>query len=550
MKKNVAAIIWILASVLALLVIVVSLAMWNAHGTVFDVIAGQFSPEPRSLQADISMPTDKEATGYSVKAEVDLSKPVHTLPPEYLSFAFDSSQLVGGKWWNPMAAAVEAGSGAVHAPIFDFNQPELDRLTRALSPAYVRIGGSEADKIYYDLHTRGETSSEVPNGYQSVMTAKEWDDVNAFAQRNGLKLTFTLNAGPSARKSDGSWDGANATELMAYTAQHNFPIATWELGNELNLFWYIYGPKGVVPIGQYARDLKTAGNLARQYTPQAHFAGQGSAFWPILGEPLQLFYGYMPGYLEQAGAQVDQVSWLYYPQQGRRGPIAVRRAYPARLLDPKNLDEVKYWAEKIRQWRDKYAPGKPIWLGETANAQFGGEPGLSDVYLGGLWWLDQLGALAQNGHDVVVRQTLIGSNYGMLNDDLSPRPDYWNSILWKRLMGAQVYSAVVSGENSSRLRLYAQSAQGGQPGSVTILAINIDPQRTASLSFPGFPNRDYDIYRLNAPDIFAPKVLLNGTELKLTADGSVPHTGGETHQGSAAPTISIRSLSYAFIVFH
>ena len=74
-------------------------------------------------------------------------------------------------------------------------------------------------------------------------------------------------------------------------------------------------------------------------------------------------------------------------------------------MDPVNLDEAGHWAGKVNGWRDRYAPGKAVWLGETGNAQYGGEPGLSDAYLGGLWWLDQLGLMARLGQEVVVRQS-------------------------------------------------------------------------------------------------------------------------------------------------
>ena len=95
----------------------------------------------------------------------------------------------------------------------------------------------------------------------------------------------------------------------------------------------------------------------------------------------------------------------------------------------------------MKALRDQYAPGKPVWIGETGGAQFGGEPGISDAYLGGLWWLDELGLAARSGVEVVVRQTLSGSNYGLIDDKtLVPRPDYWNSWLWKRLMGQEVFA--------------------------------------------------------------------------------------------------------------
>jgi heparanase len=547
MKKS---LIIVISVIIVLLVMVISLALWNANGSILDVITGQFEPEPKSLEKDISLKGGQSQSAYNTTVKVDLSKPVATVSKQYLSFAIDLSQVVGGKWWNPNASSTETGSGTVHAPIFDFNRKKLDVLASGLAPAYLSIGGSESDKAYYDLISNPGQPTAPPKGYQSVMTAKEWDDVNGFARRNGLQVTFTLNTGPSARKSDGSWDGTNAAGLLAYSAQHGYPIAVWGLGNELNIFWFVHGLKAQVPIAQYDKDLKAARALVKQYEPEARFAGQGSAFWPVLGEPLSLFYGYMPYYLKQSGSLTDHVSWHYYPQQSRRGPIASRRAYPSRLLDPKNLDEAGYWADKVRNWRDLYAPGKPIWLAETGNAQFGGEPGLSDVYLSGLWWMDELGILARKGHEVVVRQTLSGMDYGMINDgDLNPRPDYWNSLMWKHLMGSQVYSVQASGENSDRLRVYAQASAADETKSVSVLLINIDPQRDATVSFPGFENSGFDVYQVNAPDIFGSKVLLNNNELALTADNTLPEIHGESQRSQGIPNVTVHPLSYTFVTF-
>lgn len=543
---------WLISIVLIVVVIavVLSLAMWNANGNVFDFIAGQYQPAPKILQPDISFKGPEAGQSYAAQVSIDSSVPVNIVSREYISFAIDSSQVVGGKWWNPAASGAESGSGTVHAPVFVFNRPQLDTMVQALAPAYLRIGGSEADKIYYDMKDTSNFQPIAPAGYKSVLTAKQWDDVNAFASRNGLKLVFTLNAGPASRKADGSWDGANAAELLKYTAQHGYQVSLWELGNELNIFWFVHGLKAQVPPGQYDRDLQSARALVGQYMPSSKFAGQGSAFWPLLGEPLNLFYGYMPAYLEMSQGKTDLVSWHYYPQQSRRGPIASRRAFPSRLLDPGNLDEAKHWADQIRLWRDRYAPGKPIWLGETGNAQFGGEPGLSDAYLGGLWWLDQLGLLARSGHDTVVRQSLAGMNYGMIDDtSLSPRPDYWNSLLWKRLMGTKVFNTTVSGDPSGKLRAYAHSGAGDGPASLTVLLINLDHLRGVSVSLPGIKSNGSQVYQLTAPDIFGPEVLLNGSVLTLTRDGRLPELQGRQQAQAEETTVKLNPLSYCFVTF-
>jgi heparanase 1 len=486
-------------------------------------------------------------SAYPVCLTVDASRPLASVSERYLSFALDTSQLVGGRWWNPAAQQVEAGSGSLPAPVFDFDRPRLDLLVQALAPAYLRLGGSEADKVYYALDAPADAPPAPPPGYESVLTRQQWDSAHAFTRRNGLGLMFTLNAGPAARRRDGAWDPANADTLLAYASRHAQDVEVWQLGNEVNVFFSVHSWRVRISPRQYAADLHTARQLVNRHSPGAQLASQGSAFWPVLGElPFQPL-GFMPRSLKLAGSLVDQVVWHYYPQQSRRGPAAVRRATPTRLLNHRYLDEAGRWAEQVLRWRDRYAPGKPVWLGETGNAQFGGEPGVSDRYIAGLWWLDQLGLLARKDHQVVIRQTLCGSDYGLLDDDLTPRPDYWNSLLWKRLMGRQVYPVQVQGENSARLRAYAHSALSGEPGSLAILLINLDQQRPAQVALPQFAGRSASLYRLTTSDVLGKQVWLNG---QLLQAGATPPDlpAAELDFPAAQPQITLDVLSYAFIV--
>jgi heparanase 1 len=518
------------------------LGLWGSRGNLPALVRGQLDPEPVHLQHDISVQNAGKRQAYGVRIIVDLERTLAKLPARYLSFSVDLSQVVGGKWWNPEADAVEWGSGTLRAPVFDFNRPKLDLLAGALSPAYLRIGGSESDKAYYDLGAGLGRGPTIPRGYESAMTGAQWDAIQAFAARHDLGLVFTLNAGPATRDKRGRWQGDNAAELLAYTAERGYSVDVWELGNEVNIFFAVHGPSAQVTPGQYAQDLRVARALVDRFTPGARLAGQGSAYWPVLGEPLGALYGFMPGYLKGAGNVIDVVSWHYYPQQSRRGPMASRRAHPARLLDPANLDEAGHWATKINRWRDGCAPGRPVWLGETGNAQYGGEPGLSDVYLSGLWWLDQLGLMARLGQEVVVRQSLTGMDYGLLDEEtLEPRPDYWHSLLWKRLMGPRVLPASARGDGADRLRVYAHT--GAEAGAVTVLAINLDPAREALLDFPELEGRGHEVYAVTAPDLLGQVVLLNGEELALTG-GALP-----VLRGKRRDEVRLEPLSYAFVRF-
>jgi len=545
------------------------LALWGGSGGLRDVIRGQSEPEPKNIQADIGL-RGGGGPSYSVRASIQLGEPIAEISERYLSFAIDTAQVVGGKWWDPSAARRETGSGTISAPPFDFNRTKLDTLTAALAPAFLRIGGSEADRVYYDMrgdksvgdisvggsvasgnYTGGDDASgETPAGFESVLSRAQWDAANAFVDRNNLNLMFTLNAGPGTRTYAGNWHPENAKELLVYSAKKGYPIDVWEFGNELNVFFAVHGAGEQVPVDRYCQDLKRARELIMKHSHKSKLAGQGSAYWPVLGEPLSYFFGYFPEYLGGAGDLLDLVTWHYYPQQSRRGRFAVRRAYPSRLLDPVNLDEAQYWADKIAGCRDQFAGGKPIWMGETGNAQFGGEPGVSDVFIGGLWWLDQLGLMARAEQQVVVRQTLTGMDYGLIDDDtLEPRPDYWNSLLWKRLMGKMVYGVEKTGESSEKLRLYAHGSVSKDDSSVTVLAINLDHQRDAVLTLPDFFDGTCELYRITTPDIFGRTVLLNYEPLRLIDDQKLPKIFGERQENQELPTVKINPLSYAFIKF-
>ena len=517
----------------------------NTNGRVQDFVAGQFNPGPDNLRRDISQ-SGSPLDPYKVSAAIDFSNPVAQTTDKFLSFSIDMSQVVGGKWWNPNAEKIESGSGTLPATPVDFENPNLIKMTRELSPAYLRVGGSESDKTFYDLASDNYFEGEAPGGYKSVLTKKRWSELVEFADSNGLDLIFTLNAGPGSRDEENNWLPDNSEELIKYSSENNYKISGWELGNEVNLYWYIHGIKHQVYPDQILNDLITAKKIIKKYYPDSMFLGQGSAFWPVIGEPLSLFFGITKEYINKSGMLLDIFTWHYYPQQSRRGPVASRRANPSRLLNPENLDEVTYWGNKIISWKNEINPDLPIWMGETGNAQFGGEPGISDKYIGGLWWLDQLGSLALLSHKVVIRQTLTGMNYGLINDkNYEPRPDFWNSYIWKKLMGTSVYRVNKNGRNSEKLRIYAHSTPSGKMGQYTVLAINLDHEKSAILSLQELNGYKYKIYSITTDDIFGEKIFLNNREMNLSDYEEVFNNVDYTKTDPAE--IRINPLSYSFI---
>ena len=475
-----------------------------------------------------------EIEGGTVVAEVD---------ERFLSVAVDSAQVVGGVFWDP-SGMVEGGVGTHRVDPYDFSNPKIRALAAELAPAYLRIGGSEADRVYYDLSD--DPITEVPEGYHEVMTREQWDGVGQFAKDLGYEIMFTFNAGPGPRDEELTWDPTGARTVVEHAVANDFPVALWELGNEPNGFRLILGidVDGV----QLAEDYATFAAMIDELDPDGGVGGPSSAFWPEVGEIAPV----LPEFMDAGGGDhLDVVTWHYDPPQSRRCPVANRRATPTPMMQPVTLDEVHAHAMHVESERDEHAPAAEVWLGESGHAQCGGEPGVTNTMAGSFWWLDQLGILAERGHRVVVRQTLSGSDYGLLDDEtLDPAPDYWASLLWRRLMGTRVLDVEVTDELTDEegrpfLRSYAHCTRAGAAGSVTVLALNLDLEQSARVQ--GFDTAG-ELYLVTAAgeDFLSLTVELNGTELLASAEGEVPAI--EPVPLAAGETLVLPPTSYAFVV--
>jgi len=450
----------------------------------------------------------------TTRVRVGTEAVVATVDERFLSFAVDAVQVVGGLFWNLDGAPGSDGTRQV-AP-FDFGRPALRALTAELAPALLRIGGTDADRVFYDL---GATPlAAPPANFRYTLTAAQWSGAMELARALDLEVLFTLNAGPGPRQPDG--DRAllldNAQALVAHARRRGDPIAAWELGNEVNAYALFHD----LPLGVdgYVRDLRAARAMLDATWPGAKLAASASAYWPLVGEVVSPL---LPPTVAQAGGLLDVITWHYYPQQSRRCPAAVRRAGPEVLLDPRALDEIAEWAGEVEAARDVGAPGRPVWLGESGNAQCGGEPGVSDRFAGTLWWIDQLGLIARRGQAIVVRQSLTDVNYGLLDEEtLEPRPDYWASVLWKRLVDRRVLDVA---SPSPTVRAYAACLKGRPGGAVAIVVHLARDREEPRLAVDGLGGAA-EVYTLTAPALDSAAIALDGRPLLLAdrSSGALP----------------------------
>jgi hypothetical protein len=494
------------------------------------------------LSLALTSPRTARADDIVATVTVDTTTPVAQVDDRYLSFAIDSALVVGGGWWDGSSSA-SGGRGTVSATPIDFSDPKLRALARELCPAVLRVGGTEADLCYYSMDPNHPVTSP-PRGFKSVLTADRWDQLAAFSSDVGTDLMFTLNAGKENRDHRNAWQPDQARALLEHARGRGQTVAVWELGNEVNAYAVTQGLFSSVSGRQYAQDYAVARSLVRSLSPGSRLAGPSSAFWPILGEPLAVLFGVEKRFMEDVRGEVDVVTWHFYPTESSRTPIRIRAATESSMLRPRTLDESGRWADKMHRWRDSYVRGAAVWLGETGPAQCGGEPGLSDTFVSTFWWLDQLGSLARHGQQLQVRQDLVGADYGLLRaSDLSPNPDYWSSLLWKRLMGPTVYGASVSG-GGELVRAYAHGTRGG--AGVTVLLLNLSETRSARVALAGVGWRATQ-YQVTAAAPLSRDLFLNGAPLALDASGAVPAIAGQSV--TLGPNIELPPLSYTLLVF-
>jgi hypothetical protein len=294
-------------------------------------------------------------------------------------------------------------------------------------------------------------------------------------------------------------------------------------------------PQNAAPPGYdaaaYGRDVGTFHDFMKTASPETLIAGPGS-----IGESTSAASGLGPRDL--LAATVGDLDVISYHHYGTLSPRCGGREQPAQALQERWFSRTAQAATFYKALRDQYAPGKPVWLTETADAACGGNP-WDATFLDSFRYLDQLGRLAKSGVAVVMHNTLSGSDYGLLDEQtFAPRPNYWAALLWHRLMGAIVLDAETAAQGE--LHVYAH-CEPGRPGSVTVLAINASDKRS-TLTVPFAATR----YTLQAPHLQGRAVQLNGTTLSLRENDILPKIAGIA-TAAGAVTFAPRSITFLAI---
>jgi len=448
---------------------------------------------------------------------------VGTIDERFQSFNVEMVTVTGGPFWKPYPAATPEKTDLVsnRSPI-DLASPVLRKFASALSPAYLRVSGTAANSTFFAGTSSGP--SRAPAGFKYVLTRRQWRDVIDFSNAVDAPIVTSFAISPGTRDAEGRWKPDQARQLISATREDGGHIAAAEFMNEPDLPAIGGAPTGY-SASAFARDFAVFHAFMKQAAGEVMILAPGTmARSP---EATDLFLAAAPG--------IDAVSYHYYGALSERcaGGQTADAALSEEWLS--RTDETLAF---YRALRDRAAPGKPIWLTETAEAACGGNR-WSSTFLDTFRYLDQLGRLAKAGVQIVMHNTLVGSDYGLLDETtFRPRPNYWAALLWRHWMGSVVLDAGVP--IGQGLHVYAH-CQRKMPGGVVLLVINNDAQNTHELTLPVSSMR----FTLDAASLQSAAVRLNGAVLTAEAADGLPRLAGLP---AGAGAISFAPATMTFVV--
>jgi len=427
---------------------------------------------------------------------------------------------------------------------------QLARQARALGEAQeagyslLRFGGSGNDYLTYEFNG---TTCPPQEATKECLNITWWSNLLDFTEAASARMIFgvSLNTGEDLQADGGSvvpWDPTNARALLSWTVAQgrDHLLEGFELGNEQN-------------------NAYTGDEIAAQFKTLYDLTVE---LWPDASKRPKL-YGPDPHSFKQNGPTKSTLDWIAAFMDGMRNrgvPLyaVTHHEYvevdKTTFLSPQKLDVGEAIAVAVNRTVATNDANVKVIAGEVGPHN-GGSPVCDHTSMrwanfgDSLWYADSLGLKARHGYAAHCRQDYIGADYGMLDCSTGePLPDYWTGLLFARQMGRIVLDTSVTTEDATAVRAYAHCAPGTSPG-VAVLLLNLAQEAAnvrlrfigAEAAAGGYNGTRID-YRL-APaggGILGTGITLNGRNLTLNADGSLPALSGETTTG---PTDELQRIS-------
>src|ERR1700686_5656575 len=369
---------------------------------------------------------------------------IGTVDERFQSYNIEMVEVIGGRFWKPYASSTTKSAKALdsaqregftpagidpnlyryRAPI-DLSNPRLRKLAAALSPVYVRVSGTWANSAYFQDSEKAAPAN-APSGFSGVLTREEWKGVIDFSHAVNAEIVTSVATGPGSRDAQGLWTSDQARQLFEYTKSAGGGIAASEFMNEPTYAAMGGAPKGY-DAASYGRDVAVFRTFLRKTAPDTLFLGPGSVGEGPFAIPMAGGVLKYEDLLHAAGPAFDVFSSHLYAAISQRCASmgASSQTTAAAALSQDWLSRPEKIGTFYADLRDKFEPGKSLWITETADAACGGNPWAS-TFLDTFRYLVQHASLAQRGVKMIMHNTLASSDYGLLDENtLAPRPNYW-----------------------------------------------------------------------------------------------------------------------------
>src|ERR1700724_3063253 len=157
-----------------------------------------------------------------VSIDVGKMPTIGTVDERFQSYNIEMVEVIGGRFWKPYGSttnkskaqepATQEGSTPAgidpdlyryRAPI-DLSNPRLRKLAAALGTAYVRVSGTWANSVYFQ-DSDDAALTTPPQGFQGILTRREWAGVIDFSKAVNAKLVTSFPISQGVRDSTGVW---------------------------------------------------------------------------------------------------------------------------------------------------------------------------------------------------------------------------------------------------------------------------------------------------------------------------------------------------------
>ncbi len=460
--------------------------------------------------------------GIRVVVDISPDETEGVLNERYVGYALDTAQITNGLWWSD-----DRKKPAI-AGTPDLQNPKIRKLASYLAPSRLRIGGTSCDGVYVCPE---EGTCTLPPEYRDTFSSSDYIStvlthekirlVADFAEAVDARVMWCISMGAGPRNEHtGAWIPDNAGEFIRYVESlpNGYLFDIWEAGNEVDFLNIHQKLKILLTPKRYGKDLQTFRAMVEQNSPGKDVAGPGGYFLPL---PIFRDLNFTQNLAKESLNYLDWLSWHLYATQSDRCPFVL---FPS-TIEGLFSKAVENNSRKMAQYVKNAADGVvPVMNGESASCQCGGQIGVSDNMIDALWWADWIGIMAQEGTNVIVRQTLVGSDYGMLDmGTYNPRPTFLVDVMYRRMVNRFRFGTAAI-RDEIRAHGYCSART---PGAVIAVLVN-PTQKTlvANLGLKGNAVAEAEQWTIGTGGDVSSKVAAINCEKPLE-DGTIPYPPGD-----------------------